>query len=164
MRTRNVRALIRLADPAIKLDFGGGSGAASLRERLTGAGGKQLWAELDQILTLGCAVDHGSLVLPWLFAQDLGSLDPYSAMIVTGKDVPLRASASSEAKVIAAQSWSAVELVKGLQPDAPFQHVRVPGGPTGYIATASLRSPLDYRIRASRTDGEWRIGAFIAGD
>ena len=153
-----------LADPAIKLDFGGGSGLATLRERLAGDGGKQLWVELDSILALGCALQHDNLVLPWLFAQDLGAIDPFSAMIVTGNDVPVRASATSDASVTATLSWTAVELVNGLLPDAAFQHIRVPGGQAGYIATSALRSPLDYRIIANRKNGEWKIGAFIAGD
>ena len=164
VRMRDVSAMAGLADPAIKLDFGGGSGLATLRERLAGDGGKQLWAELDSILALGCALQHGNLVLPWLFAQDLGGIDPYSAMIVTGIDVPVRASASHNGKAIAKLSWAAVELVGGLLPDAAFQHIRVPGGPAGYIATSALRSPLDYRIIADRKNGEWKIGAFIAGD
>jgi hypothetical protein len=164
VRTRNASALAILAEPAIKLDFGGGTGKAALRERFSGPGGKELWAELDQILPLGCALDHGNLVLPWLFTQDLGKLDPYSAMIVIGNAVPMHGSASDDGRVVATLSWTAVDLVKGLQPEAAFQQVRVPGGPSGYIATASLRSPLDYRIIASRKNGDWRIGAFIAGD
>jgi hypothetical protein len=78
--------------------------------------------------------------------------------------VPMRGSASGTGPVVARLAWTAVELTKGLQPEAALQHVRVPGGPSGYIATASLRSPLDYRIIASRKNGDWRIGAFIAGD
>ncbi len=164
VRMRDVSGMAGLADPAIKLDFGGGSGLATLRERLAGDGGKQLWAELDSILALGCALQHDNLVLPWLFAQDLGAIDPFSAMIVTGNDVPVRASATSDASVTATLSWTAVELVGGLQPDAAFQHIRVPGGQAGYIATSALRSPIDYRIIANQKNGEWKIGAFIAGD
>ena len=55
--------------------------------------------------------------------------------------------------------------VRGGCPAKRFQQVRVSGGSgTGYIATSFLRSPVDYRLIASRSGATWRITAFIAGD
>jgi hypothetical protein len=38
------------------------------------------------------------------------------------------------------------------------------GRQTGYVETARLRSPLDYRMVVGRTRGQWKIDAFLAGD
>jgi hypothetical protein len=34
----------------------------------------------------------------------------------------------------------------------------------GYIRLKDLRSPLDYRLRAEKQGGEWRITSFVAGE
>lgn len=162
---RDAKALSVLADPDVRLDFGGGAGREELARRLSGSDGAGLWAELDEIVALGCALDGDRLVLPALFAQDLGTLDPYTTMVVTGSGVPLFAEARVSAPQLATLSWQAVALAGSLEPDAPFQRVVVPGGPTGFVQTARLRSVLDYRLIANRAKGEgWRLTAFVAGD
>ena len=73
---RDAKSLAAIADPKIKLDFGGGGGRAELQSRLSGAE-LPLWEELDEILDLGCAVNApNSTSMPWYFAQDMGDVDP----------------------------------------------------------------------------------------
>jgi hypothetical protein len=164
VKDRDADALLALADPGVKLDFGGGGGLTTFRERLEDKEGT-LWGELDAILALGCAVDEGgNLVLPWHFAQELGVDDPFSAMLATGTDVALREAGKTTARQVGSVSWDTVTLVDGYS-DAAFLKVRTRDGKDGYIARDDLRSLLDYRLLVSSSGNDrWQITAFVAGD
>ena len=161
---RDGPALAALADPAIVLDFGGGSGPDELKRRLAGKEGTELWGELDAILRLGCAqgMEGGDAVLPWFFGQDLGEADPYQVLLVNAAKVPLRAAPDPKAAVTALVSW---QLVDAADERGGFRKVSLPGRKErGDIASGALRSPLDYRLVAQQVKGEWRLMAFVAGD
>jgi hypothetical protein len=163
---RDDDALIRLADPHVRLDFGHGYGADLLRKRLDSPIYK-LWGEFAAILPLGCATQgKDSLTLPWFFAQDFGKRDSFRIMLVEGDDVPLLASPDKAAAVVAKLSWDGVELAQGETSAAkgPFAHVTSFGGKTGYVARDKLRALTAYRLLANKTDDGWRITGLIAGD
>ena len=61
---RDARALVGLAAPDVRLDFGGGSGKPLLLSQLTGAQGPALWRELRRGVRLGCGMDAGNMVFP----------------------------------------------------------------------------------------------------
>ena len=163
---RDTEQLLMLVDEDVKLDFGGGSGHAELRDRLT-APDYALWDELDRALALGCGVSvsangDGYAAWPWYFAKDLIPLDPYEATIVTGSGVRLRSGPSLDAPIIGKVSWDYVRRPEFS--DAEFARVITRNGREGYIAQTYLRSLVGYRLVASMVDGEWTITAFIAGD
>lgn len=161
---RDVDAVAAMASPDVRLGFGGEDGRGLLLTRLKASNGK-LMAELARLLPLGCAgSDGGGLTIPWVFAQDLGDIDSYSAMLVTGVEVPLLAAARVDAPTSAKVSWDIVTLENGLKPEARFQQVRTMTGKTGYVATDKLRSLLDYRLLAVRQGDNWVITALLAGD
>lgn len=163
VRRRDARALVGLASPHVKLDFGEGSGTAELRRRLAGPEGRKLWGELDRILPLGCAAQQGNLAIPGIFARDFGDLDPFDMMVVTGARVPLFAAPRARSRALRLLSWVVVKPLSGDDFAKPYRRVQI-GRQTGYVATEKLRSPLDYRIVAGRTRGQWKIDAFLAGD
>lgn len=164
VEARDADALIALAAPDVKLDFGGGAGSAELRARLAGEG-RDLWAELDALLAMGCAADgEAMMTMPWYFAQEIDAVDPMMGMIVTGENVPLRLEPDAASDMLEPISWDVVELVDGLQPGARFQHVATTEDKRGYIATDRLRSLIDYRLLASSRNDEWSITSFVAGD
>ena len=103
------------------------------------------------------------VAMPGLFARDFGEDDPFDIMVVTGARVPLRAAPNARARPLRLLSWVAVEPLSGDDFERPFRRVRF-GRQTGYVETVKLRSPLDYRLVASRTRGTWQIDAFLAGD
>lgn len=157
---RDAAALAALADPAVNLDFGGGSGPDELRKRLEST--PALWGELAALEGLGCAEDGGVVTLPWIFSRMPDSVDPYTALLVTGKGVPLRAKPATDAKELAKLDWTLVEATK--TPDAgAFREVNS-GKLRGYVETARLRSVIGYRLIADRQNGEWKVTAFVAGD
>jgi hypothetical protein len=169
VRRRNVDALTALASDDVKLDFGGGAGKAELRKRLRGKDGPELWRELTAMLSLGCSMQSGNLVLPWFNGADLGDIDPFEVLLVTGSNVPLYARPSASLRPVARLSW---QLVKPLLDDkavGPLQHVQLVGtSTTGYIEHARLRSQVSYRLIAQRVlrrgQQVWRFNTFIAGD
>lgn len=164
VKARDAEALITLAAPDVKLDFGGGAGSAQLQARL-GEDNPTLWDELDVLLTLGCAAEgQAGITLPWYFAQKIDAVDPMAGMIVMGENVPLRVAPDANGETVKEISWDVVELIDGLQPEAPFQHVATTKGQRGYIATDKLRSLIDYRLLASSRDGKWSITSLVAGD
>lgn len=163
---RNEDMLLDLASPEVLLDFGGGSGRDLLRERLTDPEYK-LWEELDKILRLGCAsYDEGTIVLPWYFAQDLGTEDAYATLLVTGAGVPFYKDRDAASPMIDRLNWDVVTLLDEWSADPyALAHVALPSGRKGYVAWAKLRSQVDYRLLAERgEDGRFRITNLIAGD
>ena len=166
---RDARALAELASDDVTLDFGGGAGKAELRKRLSGADGARLWRELEEAASLGCAMREGNMIYPWFFAQQLGDVDPFEALLVTGPSVPLYRRAGSRTAPIARLNWQLV-IARGVGP-APgagkrsLRRVSVIGSRLqGYVAPERLRSPLGYRLIVSRKGPGWRISAFVAGD
>lgn len=157
---RDAAALAALADPAVNLDFGGGSGPEELRKRLEST--PALWSELAALEGLGCAEDGGVVTLPWIFSRMPDPVDPYTALLVTGKGVPLRVKPATDAKELAKLDWTLVEATK--TPDAgAFREVNS-GKLLGYVETARLRSVIGYRLIADRQNGAWKVTAFVAGD
>jgi hypothetical protein len=127
--------------------------------------GSVRWRALSRLLPLGCAASHGELTLPWFFAQDLGDLDPFNVLLATGAKVAVYPRARASVKPVGQLAWQLVKPLASFDQTQAFQQVQLVGGAlTGYIATAQLRSPVDYRLTATRTSGNWRITSFIAGD
>jgi hypothetical protein len=188
---RDVDAFVNLADVHVLLTFGGGEGAAQLREELAADDGA-LWNETADLMAMGCAIskvnDAGqsgdesqftTIILPWYLAQDTGG-DPFETVIVTGEDVPVHHAASLTSPPLAYVSWEAVQLVpepgetginySGDQ-ETGWLRVRLPAGSgagadpvEGYMQAENLRSVVDYRLLANNGDGRWKISALIAGD
>ena len=164
VKNRDADALLGITDAKVKLDFGGGAGLQTFRERLADPQGR-LWPELTTITALGCTqTENGDMVMPSFAGQTMDGVDVATALIATGADVPVRQKPDAAAPAVDTVSWNAVTLVGGLDPAAPFQHVTTAAGKDGYIASDHLRSPLAYRLRAAHIGDGWRIVSFVNGD
>ena len=164
VQKRDADALINLTDPHVKLDFGGGKGIGTFRERLADKNGA-LWNAFDKLTILGCAhAQNGDMVMPWFAAQPMDDIDTNNAMIVVDADVPLLQAPSPTAPKLASVSWDAVTLLDGFDPDAEYLKVKTASGKEGYIAADKLRSPFAYRLRIAPFGDSWRIVSFVKGD
>ena len=162
---RDGEALVALADPDIHLDFGGGAGRDELRKRLSDPKSR-LWGEIAALAPLGCAADGAVATLPAIFSRVPDDVDPGRTMLVIGSEVPLRRKPSSSAPMVRSLDWALVTLKgDGFDPAAKYAEVTAADGSSGYVATAKVRSLLDYRLVADKSDGgAYRITALIAGD
>jgi hypothetical protein len=165
VRKRDAAALVVLADPAVRLDFGGGAGRDELRRRLT-TSRPELWRKLEDVLQLGCAADDGLATMPWVFSRMPEDVDPYRAMLVAGDPVIVRVLPSATASPRGELAWALVTPVDGeIDPKARFVEVETSDRSLkGFVAAARLRSLLDYRLVAESQPGGWVITAFLAGD
>lgn len=163
-KARDAEALAALAEPGIRLDFGGGAGLDQLKQRLS-AKDAPLWGEVEALAGLGCAADKGLATLPWIFSRVPEDADASSTMLVTGAKIPLRVKASAKSPVVRELDWALVTLTgSSFNPEADFAEVATSAGTRGFVETARLRSLLDYRLIADRQSGEWKIAALVAGD
>lgn len=160
---RDTEALAALTDPDVKLDFGGGYGLAEMKVRLNDKDYK-LWDQITALLPLGCGVSDSYASMPWIFSNLPESTDPYSAMLVLGNEVPAFSKAGTSSPKVGTLNWSLVTIAEGSTPDEHFTKVSLPGGGTGFIESAKLRSVIDYRLIAERGKQGWRITHIIAGD
>lgn len=166
---RNAEMLRSIVDPQIKLDFGGGEGWDLFEARLASSD-PDLWAELDTVLRLGCAVtDEGRITLPYYFAQELPpDTDPYGTYITLGDRVPLYKTETGD-EIVQFLNWEAVdnvayfETVEDLERAKRWQF-QTRSGTRGYIDPESVRSLIDFRMLAEKREGQWRMTVFIAGD
>ncbi len=165
---RDTDLMAALAAEDIKLDFGGGEGVEEFRLRLESES-LGLWEELEQVVSMGCAVNRqGGITLPLYFAKDIDS-DPYETVIVAGQPVFVHAGPAPHSSRIADVSWQALEVIGSAETPDGWVHVALPehilgGADEGYVRAENLRSVIDYRLIASSRNGRWRITAFIAGD
>jgi hypothetical protein len=106
---------------------------------------------------------QGGLTIPWHFEQKTTGVDAMAGMIVTGEEVPLRASPEDEGALLRTISWDVVEI-GSLRPDEVYQQVTTTEGEQGFIATDKLRSLIDYRLSATRRNSRWSIVSLVAGD
>lgn len=162
---RDGEALVALADPEVHLDFGGGAGRDELRKRLADPK-SGLWGEIAALASLGCAADGTVATLPAIFSRMPDDIDPGRTMLVTGNDVPLRRKPAPGAPAVRSLDWALVTLKgEGFDPAARYAEVSASDGSAGFVATAKLRSLLDYRLIADSSGSEgYRITALIAGD
>lgn len=165
IKARDAKAFADLTLPDVVLDFGGGGGREAVLEML--GQGSAKWKELDKIMALGCAwdEDNSALVLPWFFNQDLGDADPFSTMVTLGSEVPLMSRPSRRGRVQKVLNWQLIHVYEVEVDDPGYRTVAViDSNYEGYMRIASLRSQLDYRLRAEKSGGKWLITAFVAGE
>lgn len=166
IKQRDSGAMVALSHPAIELDFGGGAGIDEFRRRLDAD--DTLWEALDDLAPLGCAsVRRDNAAMPWIFEHAPESGDPFETYYVVGNDIALR---DNPAATSARRGVLSHDFVTPVDAEAEavdgFVQVRslTDTSLSGYVAEANLRSLVDYRLIADRSDRGWEITAFIAGD
>lgn len=177
VRERDVEAVVAAAAEDIELSYGGDNGRDTFRLWLTGGGDTEpafYWAYLERALAEGGRFENGIFIGPWSYwYEPPDTIDYYSAAVVAGKNVRLRAGPSTGDAVIRALSYEIVVQVpydpdrETIVQDASgreWVNVDTTQGERGWIAQEFLRFLLDYRAGFEQRNGAWQMIFFVAGD
>src|SRR5688572_4165978 len=160
---RDEAAVLAVADPGIRTSFGDDEGLDTFRAKLRDPQ-SSTWADLGTALALGGTFQSpDSFVAPYVFAAWPDGLDSFECAAVTGDRVRVRTAAEPGSAVVGSVSYEIVQVLPAPQ-EGTTTHVRLASGRTGFIASAFVRSPIDYRAIFQKTGGQWRLRAFVAGD
>lgn len=171
VRARNIEAVVLMADPAIRTTFGAGGGHADFRRMLNEPG---MLAELEQVLTLGGSFrgegETVSFWAPYVYSAWPDIHDPFESLAVVSENVPLLRAPDPTSPPVATLSYDIVERLSPPQPLAagatppPYIEIATADERRGWVAATSVRSHVGYRAGFMKTDGRWRLSAFVAGD
>jgi hypothetical protein len=167
VKRRDAKALLAIIAPTISWNFGGepdSKEAFAKNWKLETGKASPIWAELDQIVRLGCfSQGPDNPTMPHFFGQDTGAASPGGAALVLGPAVNLRAQPSTTSASLRKINWEVVTTVE-VSADGLWTKVTTTDGKTGFIRNDYLRGDLDYRIGFERKDKGWVVSFFIAGD
>jgi hypothetical protein len=154
-----------MVDADIDISFGGDSGQAKFREEwaLDRPATSKVWAELSEMLRLGCATDGSIATAPAMSSLLPERYDVFETMIAVRPGSVLRAKAGDTAKVIAKLDWDILEL-GDWDGSAQWLPVKLADGRRGYVRRDEVRSPIGYRATFEKVRGGWKITTFLAGD
>ena len=162
IRARGAKKVVSLADPGIRLSFGGTGGRAAFEEALK----EEIWGELESIIAMGGTFrEGGSFWAPYVYSAWPDAHDAFEHLAVIADDVPLRESGDANAPAIATLSRDIVKRAgePGADP-GPWTKVTTADGKTGFVESKFVRSPVDYRAGFNKTADGWRMTALVAGD
>ena len=161
---RDVQAVLRVADPQIKLGFGGDDGVDALKRTLETAD-SDAWHELDEVLELGGTFQEpDTFVAPYVFSRWPDQFDSFEHVAVIGSSVRIRTRPALSAPVVATVSYAILKLGPDGYSEEPWIGVRLSDGRPGFVDAKFARSPIDYRAAFKFEDGRWRMIFFAAGD
>jgi hypothetical protein len=166
VKRRDAKAFLAMVSPSISWNFGGETTKEGfIKEwKLDSGKASPIWAELDQIIRLGCfSQGPDNPTMPHFFGQNTGSDDAGIAALVLGPAVNLRAEPTTASTSLRKLNWEVVMRVED-SADEKWTKVKTADGKTGYIRNDYLRGDIDYRIGFDRKDKGWVISFFIAGD
>jgi hypothetical protein len=161
---RDGAAILRIADPGIKLDFGGTEGIQYLKKTIDD-NDEEFWRELGTALDIGGTFrEPDSFSTPYVYSEWPDALDAFSCLAVTATGVRLREKPNATSAIVARLDYDIVEELQDRERIEEWRHVRLWNGQQGYVASQFVRSPIGYRAWFQRTKDGWRLMAFLAGD
>lgn len=170
---RDADALAALADPKIKLSFGGDYGRASFRALMTE---DWFWPAFRTVIEGGMVAEEWpegrGVVFPAAFAMWPGDLDAYDYVYGTRPGAVLRDAPTATAPGISGDIEGRILVDGPFLPEFPtlhddgWRHVCLAGAGCGFVAADEVRSPLDWRaiFVQSAPGAPWVLRTFIAGD
>ena len=164
---RDADAVVAMADPNIKLGFGGDDGAELLRASLMAADAAPYWREIASVLALGGAFKgDDSFRAPYFFAKWPDGADGFECGVIVGRSVNVRREPRADAAVVASASYDIVQhMVAGAgNPPEGWAAVELSNGTKGFVRADFLGGPTGLRALFNRVNGQWRLTALVAGD
>lgn len=178
VQDKDVKYITSILDDKVQIGFDGENGKQAFIKNwqlYSNPKGSTLWQALGDVLKLGGAFGKNSnyeFCAPYLFFTVDDFEDPFTQGVITGEGVRIRAEANSTSKVIANISWEKVNLMyqdraKEETIDGEsysWKKIQLADGQEGFVYGKFLRVPVDYRIWLKKTNEQWKIQSFLAGD
>lgn len=157
--------VLALVADDIMVDFGGGHGRSAFIEawKLERPAESKLWAELAEILRLGCTIEGETATSPSLMEQLREDRDAFMTLLAVKPGAVLREGPSDDSPVLRRLDWDLLTLAPKGGADGWFP-IALDGGRTGYVRQEHVRSPIDYRAVFAKEKGRWRMTVLVAGD
>lgn len=175
---KDVKFLLSIIDPRIKIGFGGDDGIAEFKKYWKiNHKGSRFWDEFSRVIKNGGKFDgsgkriYSTFTAPYTFTSWPENVDAYHAII--GRDVNLREVPSADSKIIDRLSYNIVTLnfdesvkIGTGDEDRRYEWAKVEtlGGKKGFVKGEFVRGHLDYRASFEKQRGVWKLIFFVAGD
>lgn len=177
VKRRDVKYVLGVLDPNIKVSFGGDEGVSDFKKYWDiDSRDSKLWEELGTVLANGGFMSSyrgvARFSAPYSFDGFPEDLDPFSYNLIFGNAVALRESPSLDGRVITRLNYNVVTTVgektvtveMGEHVVPTWYFVKTLGGLSGYVSAKFVRSPLGYRASFEKKGGKWRLTGFVVGD
>ena len=159
---RDTTALLAAVAPGARLSFGDGDGGPEEFEQtwFEASPDESIWAVMDHVLDNGSVEEDGAVVAPFVAGFWPDTLDPYSTVVVSGRDVPAfdRPDGAEVARL------SEIALPTTAPGDDGWRPVTLPDGTGAVVAADAALSPVGYRATFWDDGDGWRLRSFLAGD
>jgi len=164
---KDADALRPLVDREIKYNFGpdgDGGWSGFVREwNLDRPADSELWLELSEVLSLGCAWNDGQPTAPSNFSS-LSELDhSLPVYFAVHKGAAFRTRPDDSAPLVMELEDHVLLENVDVAPEG-WLNAQLTDGRTGFVRMSAVRSAIDYRAGFERRDGKWVMTFFIAGD
>ncbi len=163
---RDTDALLSVVHPQIKNSFGGNDGIDEFRSMWKiGQPDSEIWNELGTVLALGGSFQGAdTFVAPYVFSKWPEKLDSFEHVAVIGANVRIRSQPDPAAGAPDTVSFAILPTARQSTEKEGWTAVQIDTARVGYISSAYVRSPVDYRAIFSFADRRWRLVTFVAGD
>lgn len=171
-QARDTAHVLSVLDPNVTVSLGGDDGVPGFRRMWLSdlrPAGDDLWTTLTRALALGSTYlrtgdGTRTATAPYVFGAWPDSLDAFAHLAVVGERVRVRAAPRPDAETLTALTYHVVPTL--YDPSLPdgWRRITLADGRVGYVASAYLRSPIDFRLGFAHDGTQWRIHTFVAGD
>ena len=172
IKAKNVKALVKLLDPKIKLNFGGGTGIAAFKSSWKpNDPTSQIWNVLNLVVNHGGHFNSPTqFAAPYVYSAWPNDIDAFNYAAMTTTDVELRDAPHESRKTVRKLGYEIVEVLQGAgKPqhevrDDEWSEVKTGDGKRGFVPSKYYRSSIDYRAVFEKQNGKWRMTVLVAGD
>jgi hypothetical protein len=156
----------------IQLSFGGDYGGPAFHKMWKPFDkDTQVWKALSLIVDNGGKfVVPGGFAAPYAYAAFPEDIDAFSYVVVTNPRALLRERPHANARVIRELDHDILEVVNSsgkMQHEAgpnDWDEVKHVSGQRGFVQSADIRSPIEFRAVFEKRKGKWVMQTLIAGD
>lgn len=172
IKAKSMKALAKLLDPNIQLNFGGGTGVAAF---------KSIWKPHDPNTAiwkiLGLVVNNGGhfnsatqFAAPYVYSAWPNDIDAFNYAAITKDGAELFDAPHESRKAIRRLGYEIIEVLQSSgkpqseTSDDDWSEIKTGDGKRGYVQSKHYRSSIDYRAIFEKRKGKWRMTVLVAGD